>query len=50
MNGIDPGRRNSAAGSGARGSDECLIVDLQEHEFELLFAHFREDAELKGVG
>ncbi len=47
INVIDSSRRDSAAGSGARGSDECLIVDLQEHEFELLFAHFREDAELK---
>jgi hypothetical protein len=30
MNAIDPGRRNSAVGSGARGSDECLIVDFRK--------------------
>jgi hypothetical protein len=47
INAIDPSRRDPAVGSCPRGSDECLIVDLQEHEFELLFAHFREDAELK---
>lgn len=47
VNAIDLGRRDSSAGSAARGSDECLILDLQEREFELLFAHFREDAELK---
>jgi hypothetical protein len=35
ISGIDPGRRDSAVGSGARGSDECLIVDLQEQEFDL---------------
>jgi hypothetical protein len=44
---IEPSRRKTAVGSGAKGSEECLIVDLQEQEFELLFAHFREDPELK---
>jgi hypothetical protein len=33
-------------GSGARGSNELFISDLQEPEFDLLFAYFSEDAEL----
>jgi hypothetical protein len=44
---VEPGRRKTSGGSGARGSHECLILDLQEEEFDLLFAHFRDDQELK---
>lgn len=44
---IESSRRQTGMGSGARGSHECLILDLHEEEFDLLFAHFRDDLELK---
>jgi hypothetical protein len=40
---ISMDRIQTNVGSGAGGSHECLILDLQEEEFDLLFAHFRED-------
>lgn len=44
---IDPTRCRTDVGSGATGSNEFFISDLQEQEFDLLFAHFREEADLK---
>ena len=45
---IAPARR-LRAGSAKFGSREYRIDDLQEPEFELLFAHFREDKELHDI-
>ena len=45
---IAPARR-LRAGSAKFGSREYRLDDLQEQEFELLFAHFREDKELHDI-
>jgi|GEM_PF-1400922 len=45
---IAPARRRRA-GSAKFGSREYRLDDLQEQEFELLFAHFREDKELHDI-
>jgi hypothetical protein len=39
---IPPARR-VVAGSGLRGSHECLVPDLEEHEFDLLFLDYNLD-------
>lgn len=45
---VDPDRKVKA-GSAKFGSQEYRIDDLEENEFELLFAHFRKDQVLSGI-
>lgn len=45
---IAPGRRQ-VANSGLRGSCECLVADLAENEFEVLFLDFEKDADFKNI-
>lgn len=44
---VHPSRRQIAGSGAAAGSHEFLITDLNEHEFALMFAHFRDDHELR---
>jgi hypothetical protein len=42
-----PPSRKRVAGSGLVGSHECLVPDLEEHEFDLLFLDYSLDRDFK---
>ncbi|MDT3445821.1 hypothetical protein [Pseudofrankia sp. BMG5.37] len=47
---IDDSRLDGSVGSGAVGSQEYLIEDLQEHEFDILFLESRDiDADMRSL-